>query len=640
MLTQIRDRATGWIAWVIVILITIPFALWGIQSYFEGANEIPVATIDDAEISAYDYQNELARQRQALMQRLGRSFDPALLDSLGIKEQVLAGLINDQLLQSYTQDKNFRMSDDQLSSLITTNNVFHEEGVFSQRQYLQILSANNMTPQSFEASQRQQGVILQLQSGLIESSFTLDSELNRLLSLETQTRQTEYGKIPGNKFESEFEITTEEIQEYYSENIDNYQTPERMKVEFIELSVDSLMETIEPGEAELESIFRENNGRYKTAESRRASHILFNVSGSASEEDKESTRQAAELVLAQAIDGVDFAELASVHSDDPGSGNNGGDLGVITRGQMVKPFEDAVFSMAEGDIEGLIESKFGFHIIKLTELIPERQQTLEEVREQIIAEARKVEAENLFAELGESFQNLVFEDPENLNTAADELNLTVQVSDWFTQASGSGIANEPEVRRAAFSEEVLNEDLVSPAIEIGFDRLIAVKKQSHEPQSPVGIKELEETIEQTLKSIKSREKVRKTGSELVESVSQSALSREQWEQFKAENQLVVQELADQRGNIPPDLIELGDAVFAQKPPQEGEVQLGGVALRNGDYMIYGLIDVQQGNKDHVDEALKNRMTQRLQNRGGGSSFQHFSDLLRSLAAIEIDEGQL
>ena len=639
MLTEIRNRSTGWIAWVIVALITIPFALWGIQSYFEGGNEPPAATVNGEEISVYEYQTALAQQRQQLIQRLGGGFDPALLETLGIKDRVINGLVNEQLFQSYAIDQNFRISDDQLTNMVTSNEAFHEDGRFSQALYLDLLRANNLSPQGFEASQRQQGVLAQLQSGLVDSAFVSESEFNRLLALETQTREVDYIVIPGQQFVNSVEVTDEAIEDEYESNIDRYQTEERMRVKFIELSIDSLSGSIDPSEESVVALYEEIKGRFKKAETRKASHILFAFNQDASDEEKAAIRENAESVLAEANNGGDFAELAKVHSDDPGSGNNGGDLGFIARGQMVKPFEDAVFGMSEGEIRGLVESRFGFHIIKLTALEEGEQQPLEEVRELVESEARKREAENLFAEMGESFQNLVFEDPENLTTAADELDLEIQTSDWFTRDAGQGVASDAQVRRVAFSEDVVNDGLVSQTIEIGFEKLIAVQVHEHEPASAKALSDVRSEIASTLKSIESMAKAQEAGEAYLEQLGNSTATVD-WETFAQGAGLEINVLPQSRADIAPDLLALGDAAFSQNAPASGEVNLGGVVLANGDYVVYALKGVTLGEVENANEAEKSRLRNRLIERDGAELYYGFSEFLRNNAEVSINRDLL
>ena len=640
MLTSIREKATGWIAWLIVIFITIPFALWGINSYFEGATEIAVAEVNGVEISAETYQQELALQRQALTSRLGGNVDPELLDSLGIKNRVVEGLVDNQLLREYTEDRNFRISDQHLSRIIQNYDAFQRDGRFSEELYTRLLQSNRMTPQVFEQSQRLTESIAQLRDGIDLSSFTVDAELERLLSLDGQSRISEYVRLGADSFMDEFEITEDEIRAHYDKNIERYQNEARMKVDYIELSVGELAETIELTEEELLAHYEDTSGRYRQAESRKASHILFSAAEDADEATRKEKLDLALEVLERAEQGEDFAELARQYSEDPGSSRNGGDLGTIARGQMVKPFEDAVYSMIEGDISGPVETRFGYHVIKLTSLDPGQQQSFEEARERVAEDAKSMQAERLFAELAESFKNLVFESPEDINVSAEELGLEVLGSDWFTADRGEGIAQEAVVRRAAFSEDVLTDNLVSQAIELGFDRLVAVQKSVHEPRAPRPLETVSEDIVLTLKREKSQAKVFQQGSGFLSELEAAPLDRPGWEEFARAQGLEIEALPEQRADIPPELAYLGDSVFSAAAPEEGKLRAGGLALENGDYAIFVLEDISPGTTDESDPAQRTRIEQQLLARDGFGLYNQFREMLKDDASIVIFEDQL
>ncbi|WP_424947903.1 SurA N-terminal domain-containing protein [Candidatus Spongiihabitans sp.] len=640
MLTAIRERATGWIAWVIVTLITIPFALWGINSYFQGATEIAVATVNGAEISNYAYQQALSAQRQTLIDRLGGDFDPALLDSLGVKSRVIDSLVDDQLLTQFTIDQNFRISDDQLKEIIQTFPAFLEQGRFSQTRYLELLNANRLTAQGFEQSQRQNGAINQLRAGIADSAFFTAMERDQLLALSAQSRSAQYTVLNADKFDGEFDIDDAEIQAYYEKNLGRYETESSIKVDYIELSVESLSGSIAPSEQEINALYEDTKGRYKQAESRTASHILVSVSESDNEEQKRAKFELARDILNRANAGEDFAALAQQYSDDPGSKQNGGDLGVVARGQMVKPFEDAVFAMRAGEIQGPIETRFGYHIIKLTALSAERQQTLDQVRDEVLQDLMKFQAENLFAELAESFKNLVFEDPDDLTTAADAMDLPIQSSDWFTANKGGGVAEDAAVRRAAFAEDVLNENLVSSAIEIGFDKLVAVQKSEYEAAHPKSLESVRSEIIATIKSEKSQAKVWQMGSDLLTSLESSVQNKASWERFIAQQNLRALTLPSKKSEIPAELTMLGDVVFALSAPKKGEVRFGGLALDNGDYALVSLEQVEQSDLASVDDAQRTTVQQQLLERDGAGMFNRFRALLRKNADITISQQQL
>lgn len=640
MLTAIRERATGWIAWVIVFFITIPFALWGINSYFQGTNEIAVATVNGEEISSSAYQRELAVQRRSLIDRFGSDFDPALLDNLNIKKQVVEGLVDRELLTQFVNTQNIRLSDEQLRERIQTSLESLGEGKFNQTQYMQLLSANGWSVQSFEQSQRRSGAVNQFQQGIVDSSFFTTRERDQLLLLNQQSRIAQYAVLKANKFAQEFEVTDADVQAYYEENISRYQTESRIKVDYIELSVESLSPSITPNEEEINALYEENKGQYKQAANREASHILVSVNQSASADEKQNKLELANDILQQANQDEDFAALAQQYSDDPGSKEKGGDLGVIVRGQMVKPFEEAVFEMVEGEIKGPIESQFGYHIIKLTSLSEEYQQTLDQVRDQVLEEAVELQAERLFAELAESFKNVVFEDPDNLTTAADEMNLPIQSSDWFTASQGGGIAEDAALRRAAFSEDVLNENLVSPAIEIGFDKLIAVQKSEYEEAHSKPVEEVKGDIIATIKFEKSQSKLKQISPDLLSVLKSSVHNKASWEEFIQQHDLDALTLADKRAEIPENLAQVGDIVFTLPVPQGGEVQFAGVTLNNGDYVLVALEQVKAGELAVADDAQRTMVQQQLLERDGSTMFNQFRVWLKRNADITILEQQL
>lgn len=636
MLTAIREGSKGWISGIIIGLIVLTFALFGISSYLEGGQETPVATVNGDEIDLYTYQNELAQQRQALTSRFGSNFDPSLLDSLGLKDRVLDSLIETRLLNQHTADNNYRLSDQQLAARIQRSEVFRTDGQFDSEKYNNILTANRLTPQGYEAIERQNGIALQLRSGIVESAFTLETELDRLVTLQTQSRDVEYVVIPAAEFVDEFEVTEEEAREEYDKNIDQYQREAKIKVEYIDLSVQKLAAESEPTEDELRQTFERLKGRFKTPEVRKASHILISVDAGSDDSAKAERLNHAQSIFNQAESGADFAELAKEHSDDPGSANNGGDLGIVTPGQMVQPFEDAVFSMQRGDIAGPVETQFGYHIIKLTELTEERQQTYDEAQEVVEEEARKASAEALFADLVEPFQNLIFEQPESLGPTEDETGLEVETSDWFTLNQGEGIASEPAVRRAAFAPDVLDEGLNSPAIELGFDRMVAIRKLEYEAANPKPFEEVKEQITLNIKLERSREKAAKVAAESINDLTHQT----SWDIMLATNEWVAQSLAPQRAEIEPEYAVLADKVYADDFPDENAPIYGDVALPNGDAVIYALKGVQEGPGGDAAGGVRDQLVQQLINRDGAETYQRFMNQLRSTAEIVIDEEQL
>ena len=519
MLLHIRKKASGWVAWIIVILISIPFAFWGINSYFDGASEIKVANVDGDSITQQAYQNALQNQRRFMQRQFGEQFDPAMTDSPQFRQQVLEGLVGQRLIQNYVRDQGLRISDDALSQRMLNNNAFQEDGKFSEAAYRRTLASAGYSPEGWEARERINGAIEQLRTGLANTAFSVDAEVEQILALNLQQRDADYYVIAAQPFEEGVIVEDAEIEAEYDANIDNYQQGARIKVDYLELSVNQVAADLpDLTEEEITAAYERTKGQHMRPEARKASHILFRLAEEAPEEQQAEVTAKAEAALARANTGEDFAALAEELSEDPGSGSKGGDLGLVAKGQMVPPFEEAVFDMVADEIRGLVKTDFGLHIIKLTELTPERQLALSDVREEIISAEKRRSAANQFGEVIETLRNLVFESPESLQQASDTLGLEIKTSDWFDRNTGAGIAENPLVRAAAFSDVVLQEGINSEVVELEKDTAIALSRNEYEEPRAQTLEEVRDGIVSILTARKAAEVAEAKGQELIASL--------------------------------------------------------------------------------------------------------------------------
>ncbi|MDD9885415.1 MAG: SurA N-terminal domain-containing protein [Gammaproteobacteria bacterium] len=680
MLTQIRERATGWLAWVIVILISIPFALWGIQSYFENPADLPVATVNGEEIPLYSYYNELSRRRQALLAEAGGNVNPASLESQAMREEVMDSMISNRLIGQYVRESDYYLSDARLKQRIESNPAFLQDGRFDPDLYRILLRNNGYNPQTYEALERESATVEQLSVGLAASSFVPETEVDRLLALQAQTRKADYAVLPAERFEAAIDIGDAAAEQHYKDNPADYEAPARVQVAYIELSIDGLAAGLEPTEAEIAQAYEDAAERYTQPESRKASHILFAVEADADDDARADILASAEAVLAEAEGGADFAELAQTHSDDPGSKERGGDLGIVARGQMVAPFEAAVFDMTEGEIRGPVETRFGYHIIRLTELQEAQRKPLDEVREEVTEEVKRAQAETLFAEQGEAFENLVFEEPDSLGGAAAELGLEVQHTGWFTERAADpddsgGITGEAPFRRAAFGEDVLNDDLNSAAIELGFERLIALRKTDYEEAHTRDFDEVREEVVARLKREQAAQDIGDLAAQLLDDLRAGG----DWAAALEEQDLEAEALAETRDAVPGNLSALGDAVFSEgfsdaspetaatddaaaeadaaavdtvestvaeaaaadaadaaTPESAPAPVYGGVFLANGDYAIYRLNAVIPGDLDAIEPQRRRQLRERMLARDGGDLYDQLLAAIRDTASVVID----
>ena len=630
MLLHIRKKASGWVAWIIVILISIPFAFWGINSYFDGANEIKVANVDGDSITQQAYQNSLQNQRRFMQQQFGEQFDPAMTDSTQFRQQVLEGLVSQQLIQNYVRDQGLRISDDALSQRILKNTAFQEEGQFSEAAYRRILASSGYSPEGWEARERINGAIGQLRTGLANTAFSVETEVEQILALSLQQRDAEYTVIAAKPLEEGVSVEDSEIQAEYDANMDNYQQGARIKADYIELSVDQVAADLpDLTEEEITAAYERTKGQHMRPEARKASHILFRLANNAPEEQQAEVTAKAEAALARANAGEDFAVLAEELSEDPGSGSKGGDLGLVTKGQMVPPFEEAVFDMVADEIRGLVKTDFGLHIIKLTELTPERQLMLSDVREEIISAEKRRSAADQFGEVIETLRNLVFESPESLQQASETLGLDIKTSDWFERNLGAGVADNPLVRAAAFSDAVLQEGINSEVVELEKDTVIALSRNEFEESRAKSLDEVRDDIVLTLTARKAAESAEARGQALITSL-QAGEAQDETSTIEKKTMPTTRKDAQT-----PEERQIVEQVFGAKIPTGESLLINGFQMSNGDYAVYELKSITPGDVANATEAERQAVTNQLISRDSNSAFGILQQGIRKHAKVEL-----
>jgi peptidyl-prolyl cis-trans isomerase D len=498
MLDSIRSVAQGWVGKALLALITIPFALFGIDSYLSQAgNNVAVAKVGSSEVSLQEYSNALQNLRNRL-QSEGK-VDQAQLDSPEVKIMVLNQLINQQLLEKEIKSANYAISDTQLATYITGMPSFQKDGKFSQELYDQLLQENKISPKKFEASIRSDLLSQQAQDGITKLGFISNSRAENTLKLLNQKRVVSVAEIKTKDFVDQVKIEPAQIKAYYEQHKDKLRTQEQVKIEFVLLSASALVPNIKVTDEEVKKFFDENADKFQGNEQRRASHILIGFGANASVEQKQAAKAKAEALLATIKKNPkSFEELAIKNSQDPGSAAKGGDLGSFGRGAMVKPFEDAAFSMKVNQLSDLVESEFGYHIIKLTE-ITGQSSDFQSLKAQIKGELIFQKAQALFVEKAEGFSNTVYEQSDSLLPAAKAFGGQVQTSDWSTREDMAKFFKSDKFVNAVFAPESLKERRNSEAIEISPNNLVAARVIDYKPSAPKPFDEVKSGIEGLLK---------------------------------------------------------------------------------------------------------------------------------------------
>lgn len=638
MLTTIRDRASGWIAWVIVFIISVPFALWGINEYFRGQEKVVVAEVNGDEMLLQDYQDVLTRRKASLRQQFGRNIDNSLLEGKTFKLRVLNEMINQRLLNEDIRKNNYRISDEQLAEFIRTNENFQLGGKFSADMYASALRRNRLSPVEFENSLRNSNIINQIVDGFRQSTIITPAQIDDMIRMEQEKRDIAYIKLDLDRLAGQVNINDDQVRKHYDENKQAYMTPEAVRVEYVVLSVDELAKQIKPDEAALKEWYEAHKEQYVTPEERRAQHILLAVEGSDPADEARVKAQAEELAK-RARDGEDFAALAKKYSTDTISAEKGGDLGFFERGIMLEEFDNKVFSMQPGEISDPVRTSYGYHIIKLNDIKPEKGKSFEEARDEIQAEYAKNEANAQFGQQAEELQNLVYEQPDSLQPAAAALGLKVVQSDWFTRKGGDdGITGKQAFIDAAFSEDVLQEGLNSDVIELDENTLVALRNLDHrEPQ----LRPLEEVADKIRQELAGKARQELASTKIADMVASLKAGRKTLADLAAELGQPLVEVREVgragKDDLSPALVK---AVFSASGKVASDRLAASKRLDDKTYAIFAVRRVVPGDPANAPEGLPKQMRDILDQRLGGGLFSAYQQGLRERAEVVIYEDKL
>ena len=463
---------------VVLGLMTIPFAVWGIESYTRsrgGADT--VATVNGLTISQREFSEELGRQQEQLRRMFGRNIDPAVFDTPESRQALLDSLISQRLMASAAQKAHLSVSDEALIELIHSVPAFQSNGKFSKEQYeLALRSANPpMSPAQFESRLRYDLSLQQLGRAVSDSAIAPRTVSDRVAALEAQKREVASARIPAEQYLPQVKVDDAQVKAYYDAHPDEFRIPERIKAEYALLSADTLARLEPVTEEELRAAYQAKAAQFKVPEQRRASHILV--------KDKAQ----ADKLLAQIRQSPGkFAELAKKYSQDSGSAEKGGDLGWFSTGMMVKPFEQAVFGMKKaGELAGPVQSEFGYHLIKLTGIQPGRERSFEDAKKELADELARQKGAKKFAEAAEAFSNMVYEQPDSLKPAADRFKLTLRTTPWIAKSARQelGPLDNAKLLSALFSSEAIQKKRNTDAIEVAPNTLVAARVVEYQPAS-------------------------------------------------------------------------------------------------------------------------------------------------------------
>lgn len=636
MLQKLREKTTGWIAATILVLLIVPFAFFGVENYFTQQAATYVAKVGDAEIGADVFRQRFDEFRRQMQQVMGERFDARDFESAENKRRVLDRLIDEELLRQTGERLGAIVTPAQLQREIMKIQAFQKDGKFDPDTYRSLLASQGMTPRVFDARVRDELATQMIPAQVAASGFVAPDYVARYLALRDQTRSFDYVVLPFPGVDAIGAIDDAQIEAYFKEHADRYVDPERVTLEYLEVDASKLEVPVSVDESTLKQRYEEQKSRYVEAEQRLASHILVKVDANADADAQKAAQAKAQGLAEQArAAGADFAALAKANTDDIGSKGTGGDLGWVEKGIFDPAFETALFALEPNGVSDPVKGADGWHVIQLREIKAETGKPFEAVRAELEKEYLEGERERQFSDLAGRMVDLIYRDPTTLTTASEELKLPIQRTESFTRAGGAGIAANPKVLEAAFSEAVLVDGTVSDPIELSADHSIVVRVAEHVPATPQTLDAARDAVRAAIIA----ERVAAKAKEEADAALEKLTSGEALADLAKARELELK-TAEHVGRIGATVDPaISQHAFGLPHPSEGKPSVGMVETAAGHALI-ALTAVKDGEPTASDEATRVALADQLGQMIGGAESAAFVQALRKSATIEVVESRL
>ena len=624
MLQLIRDKLSGGIAIAILALIGVPFLFFGINYNFIATNF--AAKVDGEEISVGLFEQQY---RGELQER------PELADANEAQQQqirrgILDRLIRDQLVRNYLSENGYRVGNKQLTDLIQQEPEFQVDGKFDRASYVDYLSIRGREPREFEESQRAFMREYQLRSSIMASAVVTPSEYRRYLNLAAEQRLVSLATLNEEAVAAEIEVSEEDIQAFYDDNPTLYQLPETADVEYIQIRRNELAQQVEVDEETLAAYYEDNKFRYLQDEQRQARHILILF-----DDDEAAALTKTEDLLMRIRSGDSFEALAGELSMDGGTSAQGGDLGVLTETQLPDALGAAIFSMQEGDLEGPVRSDFGFHIVRVDDILERGPLSLDQVRGELLTELRDREAESLYIDLERRLSDALF-DMTDMQAIAAAVGVEIGTIEGFGRSGGEPFGSNQAAIDAVFDDAVLNGGQISEVIEIDVNGAAIFRVGQHNPATRQALEDVRDDMEAVLRS-------QKADHILVERAEQILAAMAAGEDFgvaaEAAGATVGEPRLLTRQDTETDQIVVFEIFAAAKPAQDSPVT-GRVRGLDGAYTVYSLEAVLPGRPESIPLAQRDAGKAQLAQDSGVGDYLAFLQALYNDAEVIINEGAL
>jgi peptidyl-prolyl cis-trans isomerase D len=528
-----------WMQFILLILIVPSFAFFGVQSYSSFMSEEPkMATVDGKAITQREYDQARRDQLDQYRQMMGAQFDPALLDTPAMRQRLLDQLINQRLLAAAAADYRFSVSDETLRNTIASNPAVQDDGRFSPERYRAVLAAQGMTPAAFEAGLRRDLAIGRVLDPIAQSARLPSAVAASIEHALSETRHVLTRRYAAADYKGQVQVSDADIQKWYDGNKQLFLVPDQVQAQYVVLDEAAASADIKVGDDDIAKYYEQNKSRFGQPERRRASHIMIELPAGATDAQRKAARAKADDIARQAAANPGgFADLAKKFSQDAGSASKGGDLGWIAPGMLTPSLQKAIDGLNKGQVSGVVESPYGLHVLQLTDLQPAQFKPLADVRNQIVDEIRKQIAASRFSDMATKLTSLVYDQRDSLQPAADALGLKIRQAGGITRTgllpedqAGPGAASaspdstlldNPRVRQALFSPEVLRDKQNSGVIELSSDTMLAVRAASNTPAHVPPLDQLKDKIRARLVDERAADAAAKAGEQALSALQKN-----------------------------------------------------------------------------------------------------------------------
>ncbi|MBD9368687.1 peptidyl-prolyl cis-trans isomerase [Xanthomonas sp. XNM01] len=658
MLQKLRDRTSGWVATVIIGLLMIPFLFVVDQSYLGGvgANNVaqvkapptwwqgapkwwPVSMLwQHHEVSAEEFRTRFEQERMQQREQQGDAFDPRQFETTENKLRVLDQLIDEKVILLAADRAGVTVGDIAVRDYIAAIPAFQVDGKFDASRYQLALSSQMppRSPKQFEQDVRDALKQSLVPMGIAGSAFVTDAEFERLLRLSGETRDVEIAVLQPQA-EDTAEVDEAQVKAWYDAHPADFRKPEAVSIEYVEVNASTLPVPAAADEATLRKRYEEEKARFVDPEQRLASHILVRVdSGADAAAQKAAEEKAAALAEQARAPGADFAALAKANSEDPGSRDTGGDLGWVEPGVMVAPFEQALFAMQQGEVRGPVKTDFGYHVLQLREIKTGAQVPFEQAHDELAREQAQADRERAYSELSGRLTDLIYQNPSALEAAAEQTGLQVQRIGPFTRDDTVGIAANPAVKRAAFSEALVEDGTASDPIELGPNHTVIIRVTEHTPEAARPLAEVRDQVVAAVRADRQAKAAAAAADALLERVRGGEALAAVAESAQAD----LVPLPGLPRGAPTPSPEANRTIFSVPAPAEGKTSPGRFELPGGRYALFAVTAVHPGKPEDMPEEQRTMLRSQFAQVDGAAAAESYVREARKRFSVVIQESQL